>query len=152
MQWRRVTVVAIAAFGCGLLASRARTEDPPVLSSVAVSWEEIESRRAPGGRASQVFRNPTATLDELELHVTTLPAGQSSHAPHKHPDEEVIVIRQGTVETMVNGQTRVVGPGSVIFQASNQMHSLKNVGDTPAVYHVIKWNSPGMLKKKTAGR
>jgi hypothetical protein len=41
-----------------------------------------------------------------------------------------------------------VGPGSVIFQASNQLHGIRNVGQTAAVYHVIKWNSPGMLKDK----
>ena len=28
------------------------------------------------------------------------------------------------------------------------MHSIRNVGDGPATYHVIKWNSPGMLAKK----
>jgi hypothetical protein len=27
------------------------------------------------------------------------------------------------------------------------MHSLRNVGDTPAVYHVISWYSPGMKPK-----
>jgi hypothetical protein len=27
------------------------------------------------------------------------------------------------------------------------LHAIKNVGDTPATDHVIKWNSPGMLKK-----
>jgi hypothetical protein len=32
------------------------------------------------------------------------------------------------------------------------MHSIRNAGDTPATYHVIKWNSPGMLKKKAEGR
>ena len=53
----------------------------------------------------------------------------------------------GTVESLVNGEQRRVGPGSVIFQASNQMHGIRNVGDGPATYHVIRWNSPGMLKK-----
>ena len=33
--------------------------------------------------------------------------------------------------------------GSVIFQASNQLHSIKNVGQTQATYHVLKWVSPG---------
>jgi mannose-6-phosphate isomerase-like protein (cupin superfamily) len=41
---------------------------------------------------------------------------------------------------------RRVGPGSIIFQASNQMHSIRNVGTTPATYHVIQWKSPGMAK------
>ncbi len=100
------------------------------------------------GRSRQVLRAPTATLDELELHVTTLPPGQSPHPPHKHPDEEIVIIKEGTVEATVNGQTRRLGPGSVIFQASNEMHGLRNVGDVPAVYHVIKWNSPGMLKAR----
>jgi XRE family transcriptional regulator, regulator of sulfur utilization len=52
------------------------------------------------------------------------------------------------VEALVNGETKRVGPGSVIFQASNQMHTVRNVGDVPAVYHVMRWNSPGMLKAR----
>jgi hypothetical protein len=24
------------------------------------------------------------------------------------------------------------------------MHTIRNVGNVPATYHVIKWNSPGM--------
>jgi quercetin dioxygenase-like cupin family protein len=74
--------------------------------------------------------------------------GQTPHTPHKHPDEEVLIIREGTVETFLGDRTQVVGPGSVIFQAANQLHSIKNVGTTPATYHVIKWNSPGMKPKK----
>jgi XRE family transcriptional regulator, regulator of sulfur utilization len=124
---------------CALVTSSART-DPPILGSTAISWEEIQAKPA-SGRSRQVFRAPTATLDELELHVTTLPVGDSPHAPHKHPDEEVIIIKEGTVEAMVNGQTRRLGPGSVIFQAADQMHGIRNAGDVPAVYHVIKWKT-----------
>src|SRR5215470_200328 len=129
-------------------AATAQGEQPAasVLGSSAVTWDEIQGRSEKSPR--QVFRAPTATLDELEMHVSTLPPGQSPHPPHKHPDEELVIIKEGTVEAMVGGQTRRVGPGSVIFQASNQMHGMKNVGDVPAVYHVIRWNSPGMLAKK----
>jgi quercetin dioxygenase-like cupin family protein len=120
---------------------------PPakVLSSTALSWEEIQ---AGPGRGKQVFRHATATLDELELHVSTLAPGKEAHPPHKHPDEEVIIVKEGTVESLVNGQTRRLGPGAVIFQAANQLHTIRNVGEVPAVYHVMKWNSPGMLKAR----
>jgi quercetin dioxygenase-like cupin family protein len=141
---RKLGLLVVLLTGA-LATSSAAPSDPPVLSSTAVTWEEIQARGPAESRARQVFRNPTATLDELELHVTTLPPGQDSHPPHKHPDEEVIIIKQGTLEAMVNGVTRRVGPGSVIFQAADQLHGIRNVGDTPAVYHVIRWNSPGML-------
>src|SRR4029450_125031 len=100
------------------------------------------------GPTRHFSRAPPATLDELECHVTTLNPGESPHPPHQHPDEELIIIKEGTVESLVNGQLKTVGPGSVIFQAGKQEHGIPNVGKTPAVYHVIKWNSPGMLKNR----
>jgi quercetin dioxygenase-like cupin family protein len=119
----------------------------PPMGSAAVAWEDIVAKPAKG-LSRPVFQAPTATLDELEVHVTTLPPGVAPHPPHKHPDEEIIIIKEGTVEAIVNGESRRLGPGSVIFQASGQLHTIKNVGDVPAVYHVIKWNSPGMLKAR----
>jgi quercetin dioxygenase-like cupin family protein len=149
---RRVLPALLAGIAIGAFVSAPARSAPGVLGSTAISWEEIMAKPSGTGatKAKQILRDPTATLDELEFHVSFLPAGQTPHAPHKHPDEELIVIKEGTVEALVNGQTKRVGPGSVIFQASNQMHGLRNVGDTTAVYHVFRWNSPGMLKNRPA--
>jgi XRE family transcriptional regulator, regulator of sulfur utilization len=125
----------------------AASADAPVLHSITFSWEEIQAKPAPNGRTRSLFRSPTATLDELEIHVTTLPPGQASHAPHTHPEEEVIVIKEGTIEVFQAGETRRVGPGAVLFMASGEPHAVKNVGDTPATYHVMQWFSPGMKAK-----
>ena len=129
------------AFLLALAAPAARDAEGPVLRSKAVAWEEIVA--AGNGRRSQVFDQRTATLDVLELHVTTVPPRQSSHAPHKHDDEEIVIVKEGTVEISIEGRASRLGPGSVAFLASNEMHGLTNVGDTPAVYHVIRWTSPG---------
>lgn len=137
-------LTACATLSIGALAQ----PEKPLMGSSIFDWNTIAVKPSKVGSVRQFFQAPTATLDELECHVTTLNPGQSPHAPHKHPDEEVIIIKEGVVESLVNGQTKRVGPGSVIFQASNQMHSIRNVGETPAIYHVIKWNSPGMLKNK----
>ena len=58
-----------------------------------------------------VCTTPTATLENLEIHITTLKPGMSPHPPHKHPNEELIIIRQGTVETLSNGSGFAWGPG-----------------------------------------
>ena len=129
------------------LLAAAASAQAPVLHSASFSWEEIQAMPAPNGRSRSLFRSATATLDELEIHVTTLPPGQASHAPHTHPEEEVIIIKEGSVEVFQAGETRRVGPGAVLFMASQEPHAVKNVGDTPATYHVMQWFSPGMKKK-----
>src|SRR6187402_388978 len=134
--------------GAMALAQEQAAAPPPVMGSSIFDWTQLPVRTSEKGEVRKVLRSPTATLDELECHVTTLKPGQEAHPPHQHPDEELIIVKEGTVEALVNGEQKRVGPGSVIFQASNQWHSIRNVGDTPATYHVIKWNSPGMLKKK----
>lgn len=121
---------------------------PDVMGSTIFDWKDMTPAPNKTGEVRQVVRRPTATLDELEMHVTTLNPGESPHAPHQHPDEELVIIKQGTVESLNNGELKRVGPGSVIFQAANQLHAIKNVGTEPAIYHVIKWNSPGMKGRK----
>jgi len=129
-----------------LLGASGQTK--PTLPSTAFDWNAMQVRESKVGSSRQIVRAPTATLDELEMHVTTLNPGQTSHPPHQHPNEELIIIKEGTVEALVNGDWKKVGVGSVIFQASNQLHGIRNVGAGPATYHVINWSSPGMLKRQ----
>jgi quercetin dioxygenase-like cupin family protein len=131
-----ITLVCVRAFG-----------QTSVMQSSTFDWNAIAVKQTDVGSVRQFFRSPTATLDELECHVTTLNPGLQSHPPHKHVNEELVIIREGTVEVLSDGTWKRVGPGSVVFNASNQLHALRNVGSTPAVYHVINWSSPGMLKK-----
>jgi XRE family transcriptional regulator, regulator of sulfur utilization len=113
-----------------------------IMRSTAVDWNAMEVKQTKYGMSRKVFQAPTPTLDELECHITTLNAGESPHAAHHHVDEEMILIKEGTVESTLNGVSRQVGPGSVIFQASDEMHGLRNIGSTPATYFVVKWKTP----------
>lgn len=120
----------------------------PVLGSMAYDWEKLVVKPSAVGASRKVCQAPTATLDELECHITTLNKGFAAHPPHRHADEELLIVKEGTVEALVAGEWVKLGPGSVIFQAANIDHAIRNAGETPATYHVIKWNSPGMLKAK----
>ena len=144
---RRDIAVAVAAAAVTLATSAVAQQTKSVMASTVFDWNAIPVKQTEVGSSRQIVRTPTATLDELEMHITTLNPGQTSHAPHKHPNEELIIIREGTVETLSQGEWKRLGPGSVIFNASNELHGIKNVGTTPATYHVVNWTSPGQLKK-----
>jgi XRE family transcriptional regulator, regulator of sulfur utilization len=117
----------------------AQAPKPALLGPSVFTWEEMKPHPTDVGTYAQITRGPTATLEELEMHVTTLNPGKSSHAPHTHPNEELVIIREGQVEVLSGGVWKKVGPGGVVFNASNSPHALRNIGTTPAVYHVINW-------------
>ena len=139
---RRDLFVALIAVSLTLTGVAATQPKPEPLRSRVFDWKDLAVRQNATGEVRSVVRAPTVTLDELEMHITTLKPGLASHPPHQHPNEELLIIREGTVEALVSGELKRIGPGSIIFQASNQLHNIKNVGDVPATYHVINWKSP----------
>ena len=149
MNKRDLIVAAIAVsttLACVSLADEAKA----VLDSTAWKWEDIAARDTDVGQYRYVTRQPTRTLEELEMHITTLNPHKASHAPHTHPNEEMVIVKEGTLQAHVNGKEVVLGPGSVMFFASMQPHAVQNIGDRPATYHVINWKTaatPGVDKK-----
>jgi XRE family transcriptional regulator, regulator of sulfur utilization len=135
-----VFVVLSAAFAW------AESSTMEVMRSKVFDFQELDPQATDKGQYRQICMAATATLDQLEAHITTLNPGLSSHEPHQHPNEEIVILTEGELEVYQNGDRRRIGPGSIMFMASNEFHAVTNVGDKPATYYVINWHSPGMLK------
>ena len=148
MRRTQTCVIAMMAAVAGSLATLAAQK--PVQRSTTFEWAALEATPTPIGARRTVMRAATPTLDELEIHITTLNVGQVSHPPHQHPAEELLIVKEGTVETLQNGKATRLGPGSIIFHSSNDMHNIRNVGSTPATYHVIQWKSAGAAQAAPA--
>lgn len=122
---------------------------PEMIRSGVFEWQQLPVQTTKTGFRRAVFDGPTPTYERLECHVTTLNPGLAAHAPHRHPDEEFIMIKEGTLDVTINGSTTRAGTGSVIFFASNDEHGLKNAGDSPATYYVIRVASAATPKPAT---
>jgi quercetin dioxygenase-like cupin family protein len=138
---KRDVVVALFAAASTLGAVAAANQSKSFIGESVYDWNALTPHKTEVGEVRSVVQGPTATLDQLEIHITTLDPGNASHPPHKHPNEELIILDKGTVETLVNGEWKRLGPGSIIFNASNVLHGLRNVGNTPAQYHVINFKT-----------
>ena len=117
-----------------------------VQKSTVYGLVDAETKPNEWGAVRQVMRTPTPTLEELEIHISTLNPGASPHAPHQHEHEELLIVKEGTLETYQSGAKRTVGAGGIIFQASNELHNVTNIGKTPATYFVIGWTVPNATK------
>src|SRR5258708_14475363 len=126
MITRRDVIVAVVAAGvtCGALAFASQQSAPVILQSAVFDWKSIPAKPTQTGDVRSFFKAPTAKLEELELHVTTLRPGVMSQPPHKHPHEELVIIKKGTVEALIRRTWQRLGHGSALFTPSNPLHAL----------------------------
>ena len=111
---------------------------PGKLVSTVFDWDKLKVEPKPTGARREIVNSPTNTIGSWEGHVTTLKPGESPHAAHRHPDEELIVVKEGLMEATINGVAQRGGPGSIFFYGSNDLHGMKNVGTTDATYYVFR--------------
>jgi quercetin dioxygenase-like cupin family protein len=112
-----------------------------IMESNVFEFPQIKVEPTPVGERRAFIASPTATLDEFAVHMTTLNPGQWPHPPHQHPDEEMVLIKEGSLEITINGRVQQAGAGSVVFVAPGDMHGWKNVGELPARYWVLRWTT-----------
>ena len=89
-------------------------------------------------KGRRFFYGKNHTGFKLEAHETVLGAGTATHEPHKHENEEIVIVVEGTVEVYLDGKTENAETGSVIYFGSNQMHSARSVGPGACRYYVVE--------------
>jgi quercetin dioxygenase-like cupin family protein len=107
--------------------------------SFAGDWDNWSVQENVKGERREVFDRFTAAFQKMELHVTSLNPGQVSHNPHKHPQEEIILVRKGTALVLLGEATQPAAAGDLIFFASDAVHALKNSGSTPLEYFALQF-------------
>lgn len=110
---------------------------PKQLTSKAYIYENLPVKQNGENVGRAVLNGATHKDDPVELHITELAGGQQPHPPHRHAHEEILMLKSGQLDCIMNGETIHLTPGSVVYVASNDLHGWKNPGTTPAQYFVI---------------
>ena len=111
----------------------------PLSTSRVFAHDQMTAKTAPNGAVGRnVFTGTLATGESVAVHETTQPAGAVPNPPHRIHHSEVIVVREGTLEFDHDGEVERAGPGSIIYVALGTLHSVRNIGSSPASYVVIQ--------------
>jgi mannose-6-phosphate isomerase-like protein (cupin superfamily) len=112
-------------------------EKLPVLKTHAYIFNELPETTNGKNKQRRMFTGKTHTGFKMESHQSDIAPGEVNHPPHQHLREEMMLIREGTMELTISGKPMRLGPGDVGFIGSNEMHNAKNVGTTRAQYFIV---------------
>ena len=117
--------------------SNAKLQDGVILASDITPTHE-------GGCTVLVhFNGPTDELSGVCAGMATLEPGVSPHPPHRHPEEEFLIVSDGTGIIECDGKITQVGPGAMMYCAGNTLHGITNTGSTLMTFYWSKWLAKG---------
>jgi mannose-6-phosphate isomerase-like protein (cupin superfamily) len=109
------------------------------LPNVTMDPKQARLQREPFGDLRFYFEGPTDQLKSMTAGSLLLKPGMTPHPPHQHPEEEFMVITEGTGEISMEGKITKVGPGSMMYSGANKLHGIVNTGKTPLLFYFYKW-------------
>lgn len=128
-EWALVPILAAVA-----LEAKGQSA---ALPSKIYRFEDLPVKTNGPNSTRSVLNGETHTGSPIEMHITDLGPGEAPHPPHHHEHEEMLMIREGTVEVTISGNSAKLGPGSCAYVASNEIHGWRNVGASRASYFVV---------------
>ena len=112
-------------------------EKLPVLRTKAYIFNELPETTNGKNKQRRLFTGKLHTGFKLESHQSDIAPGEVNHPPHQHLREEMMLVREGTMELTISGKPMRLGPGDVGFIGSNEIHNAKNVGTARAQYFIV---------------
>ncbi len=132
-----VTVFIIALFSTSALMA----QEGQVQSAI-YRWNESEVHQEETREVRSFLEGSTTDLEKLEIHATTLAPNEAPHPSHTHEaEEELIIIKEGSLKVTIEGKTAVLGAGSIALIMPGDEHGLENAGNTQASYYIMKYRS-----------
>jgi quercetin dioxygenase-like cupin family protein len=93
----------------------------------------------PFGDQRTFLEGPTKELKSLTVGSIALKPGDEPHPPHKHPEEEILLITAGRGTIFVEGKTTAVQTGDLMYSAGNRLHGIKAAPDSTMTFYYFKW-------------
>ena len=137
-----------AGFVLAVLVLPARTgaEDkkPAPIKSRVITWDEAKTNKGPWGEMHVHFDGETFSTKGGFAAIAVVQPGKAVHAAHRHAEEEYLIITEGTGVWTLAGKDFPAHKGDALYVEPWVYHGLRNTGDKPLTFVVVKYNSKGV--------
>lgn len=86
------------------------------------------------------FTQDTHVLSPVLVGVAKIDAGQQIHPPHRHADEEYLMVTKGRGFWSLNGVETEANEGDILFARAWDYHGIRAAEDSPLEFVVFKYS------------
>ena len=105
--------------------------------TIAISDTHVTQERF--GETRMYFEGATDMLKALSVGSLVLAPGMTPHPPHQHPEEELLLVAEGSGNIRVGDEITEVAAGAMMYCAGNKLHGIENTGTSPMLFYSYKW-------------
>lgn len=140
----------VALFFGALFLSACGDAPPPVepetkgLETKVLTAETVNSSEEDWGTFAEYFAGETQGLSNLLSGTATIKPGMQIHPPHRHAEEEFLMVLEGEGEWTVGDKTFKATKGDMLYAAAWDLHGIENTGEAPLSFVFWKAHPKGM--------
>ncbi|MBH0048737.1 cupin domain-containing protein [Pseudoalteromonas sp. SWYJZ19] len=134
-----LTIVLTAALTSASPVSAA--DKPKQLTSSIVSPKDAHITHYEGGDFHTYFYGDTSLTKGAITGVAVIKPNNEIHPAHQHPDEEYLMIIEGSGTWTLNGKSQPALTGDILFAAPNDLHGIYNNGDVPLKFVIVRYQA-----------
>jgi len=124
----------------GLIIGSACLAEPPTeFDTRVVSERDAVFQEFEWGTLYRYFAGQTAANSDTLAAVAVIKPGMEIHPPHSHREEEYLIVIEGTGSWSVKGKTLEAHTGDILYAKPEELHGVRNTGDTPLKLLIFKW-------------
>ena len=129
-------LILVVGFFLGSLFSSNIGNDRYTMDNCAITFDDDGRKISKNGWAFWFI--PQDLTGDLNLKMSWVKPHLAHHGAHEHEAGEIFYVLEGTVEFSLRDETKIVGANTALYCPPNVPHGIRNVGDTPIRYLVIK--------------
>ncbi|WP_371397849.1 cupin domain-containing protein [Fretibacter rubidus] len=133
--------VSITALGaCVQATPESKSGENGAAASQIISQSETAADAADWGTFYPYFTDDTHVLKPVLVGVAKIKAGEQIHHPHRHADEEYLMVTAGRGTWSLNGVDRPAKTGDILFARAWDYHGITAADDSPLEFVVFKYS------------
>jgi quercetin dioxygenase-like cupin family protein len=126
--------------------ARDDSSNRPLASGVYPVQLPLPPDEVKGWKSYPIFRGATAGVQDLACHISVLNPRRIPHPPHRHEEEEILLLLAGEVDLVLPdlaagdaGDRTRLRAGEFVYYPARFTHTLETMSAQPANYLMFKW-------------